>query len=72
MKKILLIVGVVSIVVCVLALLCAQYFLHIHNGTFDAPSAVYIRFQQMRNNCLLIGIIFAAIGIISMIVRGII
>ena len=72
MKKVLLIVGVVSIVVCVLALLCAQFFLHMHNGTFDASPAVYIRFQQMRNNHLLIGKIFAVIGTISLIVRGII
>ena len=72
MKKILLTVGVVSLVVCVLSLLSAQFFLHMHNGTFDAPSQVYIRFQQMRGNCLLIGKIFAVIGTVSLIIRVII
>ncbi len=71
MKKILLIVGVAGIVVCVLSLLCAQIFLHMRNGTYDASANVYTLFRQMREICLLIGGIFGVIGAVSLIARAI-
>ena len=70
MKKILLIVGIMSIIACVLSLLLAVVFWFGYYQVLDGSVDLYIRLYQRRIICCGSGITFLVIGIVCMIVRS--
>ena len=69
MKKLLLIVGIISFIVCGLSLLLSAFqcfgYYHVLHGT----PALYIRLHQRMITFFVIGIVLAVIGIASLIIR---
>lgn len=70
MKKLLLIVGIMSMVACVLSLLLAVMFWIGYYQVLDGSSELYIRLYQRRMICLKSGIIFLIIGTVCMLIRS--
>lgn len=69
MKEILLIVGIVSIILCVLSLLFAGLNWFGYYNLLDGTSEQYTRLRSRKIIFLIIGIVLAVIGIASLIVR---
>ena len=69
MKKLLLIVGIISLIACTLSLLFSaiNWFGYYH--VMDGPADLYIRLHQRMIICFVIGIILAVIGIMCMFIR---
>ena len=70
MKKLLLIVGIVSIVACVLFLLFALLNLLGYYNVADGTAELYSRLHQRMIICFVIGIVFAVIGTVSIIIHS--
>ena len=70
MKRLLLIVGIISLIVCVLSLLFSalNWFGYYHE--LDGASELYIRLHQRMIRFFVIGIAFVVIGIASLIIRS--
>ena len=69
MKKLLLIVGIMSIIVCVLSLLFAALNLFGYYHVLDGTAELYIRLHRRMIIFFVIGIVFAVIGIVCFIIR---
>lgn len=69
MKEILLIVGIVSIILCVLSLLFAGLNWFGYYNLLDGTSEQYARLRRRKIIFMIIGIVLAVIGIASLIVR---
>ncbi|MCQ2503071.1 MAG: hypothetical protein MJ084_04945 [Saccharofermentans sp.] len=72
MRKALLIAGIVLVVLGVIALLLAAFFLWMHNSVLDGSNTLYQRLATQRNVSFVIGMVLSVIGIICFIVRGIV
>ena len=70
MKNVLLIVGVVCLVVCVLALAFAalNWFRYYH--VMDGSNELYHRMHQRAIVSLVVGVVFALIGVGSLILHA--
>ncbi len=69
MKQILLIVGIISIVLCVLSLLYASINWLGYYNLLDGSADLYARLHQRMIVFFIIGIVLAVIGIASLIIR---
>lgn len=69
MKKLLLIIGIMSLIASVLSLLFAafNYFGYYH--LLDGSADLYVRLHQRMIAFFIIGIVLAIIGIICIIIR---
>lgn len=67
MKKILLIVGIISIVLCVLFVLSALFNMFGYHNLYDGTQAHYNRLHQRVIYSWIIGGIFAVIGAVCII-----
>ena len=67
MKEILLIVGIVSIILCVLSLLFAGLNWFGYYNLLDGTSEQYTRLRSRKIIFLIIGIVLAVIGIVCLI-----
>ena len=70
MKKLLLIVGIISIVVCVLLLLFAVLNMHAYYNLVDGTAGHYNRLHQRMIISFVIGSILAVIGTGCIIVHS--
>ena len=70
MKKILLIVGVISIIVCVLFLLFALLNMHTYYNLFDGTAEHYNKLHYRMNISFIIGTVLAVIGTVCIIIRS--
>lgn len=70
MKKGLLIVGIVSIIVCVVFLLFAALYLYGYYHVLDGSAGLYSRLHQKTILFLIIGVIWAVIGTVCLIIRS--
>ena len=70
MKKLLLIVGIMSMIVCVLSLLFAALSLFGYYHVLDGTAELYIRLHQRMIIFFVIGIVLAVIGIVCLIIRS--
>ena len=69
MKEILLIVGIVSIILCVLSLLFAGLNWFGYYNLLDGTSEQYTRLRSRKIIFLITGIVLAVIGVVSLLVR---
>ncbi len=69
MKKLLLIVGIASMVVCVLFLFFAVLYLFGYYHVVDGSAGLYRRLYQKMIVCFVLGSVFAVIGAVCMILR---
>ncbi|MBR6800973.1 MAG: hypothetical protein IKM61_04405 [Eubacteriaceae bacterium] len=70
MKKLLLIVGIISLILCALSLLLSAFFWHGYYHVLDGSADLYIGLRHRMIIFFVIGIIFAVIGIGSLIIRS--
>ena len=70
MKKLLLIVGVVSLIACVLALLLAALSWFGYYHLLDGSAEQYISLHRRMIAGFISGIVFAVIGIVCLILRS--
>ena len=70
MKKTLLILGIVIIVACVISLLIAAWNLFAFYHVLDGSPALYDRLHQRSILCFIIGIVFAVVGAVCLIVQS--
>ena len=70
MKKLLLIIAVISIIVCVLSLLFSALNRHGYYNLLDGDGDMYISLRRRMVISFVIGIIFAAIGIACVVIRA--
>ena len=70
MKKVLLIIGIVSIVACVLALAFGGLNLFGYHTVLDGSHELYQRLHQRAIVSFVAGAVFAAIGIGCLIIRA--
>ena len=69
MKRTLWIVGIIIIVACVILLLLAAWNLYAYHHVLDGSPALYDRLHQRAIFCLILGMVFAAVAAVCMIVR---
>lgn len=69
MKKLLLIIGIVLFIACGVFLLLAALKLSGYNNVMDGSAELYQKLQSRATRNLIIGIVFAVIGVLCMIVR---
>lgn len=70
MKKLLLIVGIVSVVACVIFLAFALLNLTVYNNLYDGAAELYDRLHQRMIVNFIIGILLAIIGAVCFIIRS--
>ncbi len=70
MKKLLLIIGVVSLIACVLSLLFAALNLFGYYHVLDGSPELFIRLHRRMILFFVIGVVLAVIGIVCFIVRS--
>ena len=70
MKKTWLVLGIVSIVVCVFLLLLAALRMHGYYHLLDGDAQLYQSLHQRAIICLVLGIVFAIIGVVSFVIRA--
>jgi len=70
MKKLLLIVGVICLIACVLSLLFAAFSWFGYYHVLDGSAELYISLHQRMIIFFVIGIVLAAIGTASLIIRS--
>ena len=70
MRKVLLIIGIVSIIICVLFLLFAALNMHGYYHLLDGTAGHYDRLHQRMIVYFVIGIIFAVIGAVCIILQS--
>lgn len=70
MKKLLLIIGILSIVVCVIALLLALLNMQGYNNLLDGTAEHYERLHNRMIVCFVSGAVFAVIGAACFVIRS--
>lgn len=70
MKKMLLIIGILSLIACVLSLLVAALSLFGYFNVLDGSPELYSRLNRRTLLFGVIGIVFAVIGIVCFIIRS--
>ena len=70
MKKLLFIVGFIGLITGVLSLLLSAFFRHGYYNVLDGSGDLYASLHQRMIVCFVIGIILAAVGIASMVIRA--
>ena len=70
MKKLLLVVGIVSIIACILFLLFAVLSLLGYYNVLDGSAELYNRLHQRMIISFLVGIVLAVIGTVCFIIRS--
>ena len=70
MKKLLLIIAVISIIACVLSLLFSALNHHGYYNLLDGDGDMYVSMRRRMVISFVIGIVFAAIGIACVVVRA--
>ncbi len=70
MRKLLLIIGIVSLVACVLFLLLAALSLFGYYHILDGSPDLYVRLHRRMIVFFIIGIILAVIGVVCLIIRS--
>lgn len=70
MKKLLLIVGVISIIACVLSLLFAALNLYGYYHVLDGDSDLFIRMEQRMVVSFVIGIVLALVSAVCLFIRS--
>ncbi|MBQ7523765.1 MAG: hypothetical protein IJT07_04530 [Oscillospiraceae bacterium] len=70
MKKVLLIVGITAFVVCGVLLLLAAFNLLSFRTVMDGSADLYQKLQSRATRNLILGIVFAVIGAVCIILRA--
>ena len=70
MKIVLLVVGIISIIACVLSLLYAALNRHGYYHLLDGDGDMYSRMHRRMIVSLVVGIIFAALAAVCLIIRA--
>lgn len=70
MKKVLLIVGIICIIACVLSLLYAALNWHGYYHLLDGDGDMYSRMHRRMIVSFVVGIIFAALAAVCLIIRA--
>ncbi len=70
MKKLLLIVGIVSLIACVLSLLFAALNLFGYYHVLDGSPDLFVRLHRRMILFFVIGIVLAVVGIMCFIIRS--
>ncbi len=70
MKRVLLIIGIASLIAGVLSLLYSALYWLGYPGLVDGPEDLYRRLQQIKIRYLKIGIVFVGIGMIACVLTG--
>lgn len=70
MKKLLLILGFLSMIAGVLSFLFAAFNLFSYHHVMDGTAELFMRLQQRMNISFAVGIIFAVIGIVCLILQA--
>ncbi len=70
MKKLLLVVGIVSIIACILFLLFAVLSLLGYYNVLDGSAELYNRLHQRMTTSFAVGIVLAVIGTVCFIIRS--
>jgi len=69
MKKLLLIVGIISLIACALSLLFSAIYWFGYYHVLDGTAELYIRLHSRMIIFFVIGIVLAVIGTASLIIR---
>ena len=69
MKKILLIVGIVSLIACALSFLISAFSWFGYYHVMDGSADLYMSLHQRMIICFLAGIVLAVVGIICMVIH---
>jgi len=70
MRKLLLVVGILCIAVCVAALLLAAFHLIGYTQGMDGSAELYARLHRRMVGFCVLGVIFAAVGTVCLVLRG--
>lgn len=70
MKRVLLVVGIICLVVCGLSLLWSAFNCFSYYSVLDGTADLYNRLHQRMIISLIVGIIFALIGVASLFIRS--
>ena len=70
MKKLLLIAGIMSMIAGVLSFLFAAFNLFSYHHVMDGTAELFMRLQQRMHVSFAVGIIFAVIGILCLILHA--
>lgn len=70
MKKILLIVGILSIILCIFFLLFALLNMHGYYNLFDGSAGLYSKLHRRMIVFLIAGIVLAIVGTVCIIIRS--
>ena len=70
MKKLLFIVGFIGLITGVLSLLLSAFFRHGYYNVLDGSGDLYASLHQRMIVFFVVGIILAAVGIASMVIRA--
>ena len=70
MKKLLFIVGFIGLITGALSLLLSAFFRHGYYNVLDGSGDVYASLHQRMIVFFVIGVILAAVGIASMVIRA--
>jgi cytosine/uracil/thiamine/allantoin permease len=70
MKKLLLVVGIITIVACILFVIFALLNMHAYYNLFDGTAGHYSRLHQRMIISFAVGIVFAVIAAACFIIRS--
>ena len=70
MKKLLFIVGFIGLITGVLSLLLSAFFRHGYYNVLDGSGDLYASLHQRMIVFFVVGVILAAVGIASMVIRA--
>ena len=70
MKKLLFIVGFIGLITGALSLLLSAFFRHGYYNVLDGSGDLYASLHQRMIVCFVVGVILAAVGIASMVIRA--
>ncbi len=70
MKKLLLIVGIISLIACALSLLFSAFSWYGYYHVLDGSAELYVRLHQRMLISFIVGIVLVVIGIASLIIRS--
>ncbi len=70
MKKLLLIIGIVSLIACVLSLLFAAFNLYGYYHVLDGSPDLFVRLHRRMILFFVIGIVLAVVGSVCFIIRS--
>ena len=70
MKKALMIFGIILVIVGILALIVAAFWLFAGHNTLDGSTSLYLRQKRNMQISLTVGVACEIVGIIFLIIRG--